>query len=97
MEVVGRDAEWGAVERWLATRDPAVLVVHGEAGIGKTTLWSASVRAAGENGERLLAHTATWSEAQLSLHLFEAPSVELPFYRIVEAVEGAGEPQVEGG
>lgn len=66
MELVGRDAEWGAVETWLATRDPAVLVVHGEAGIGKTTLWSAGVRAARENGDRVLAHTATWSEAQLS-------------------------------
>jgi hypothetical protein len=41
-------------------------------------------------------------EDQTILHLFEAPSVEalgtagrlaeLPFYRIVEAVEGAGEP-----
>ncbi|HEX6724336.1 MAG TPA: redoxin family protein [Gaiella sp.] len=37
MEVVGRDAEWRAVEGWLATRDPPVLLVHGEAGIGKTS------------------------------------------------------------
>lgn len=66
MEVVGRDAEWRAVEDWLALRDPPVLLVHGEAGIGKTTLWSAGVEAARASGDRVLAHTATWSEAQLS-------------------------------
>jgi tetratricopeptide (TPR) repeat protein len=66
MEVVGRDVEWRAVDGWLARRDPPVLLVQGEAGIGKTTLWSAGVRTARENGDRVLAHTATWSEAQLS-------------------------------
>jgi DNA-binding CsgD family transcriptional regulator len=66
MELVGRDAEWRAVETWLATRNPPVLVVHGEPGIGKTTLWSAGVSTARGNGDRVLAHTATWSEAQLS-------------------------------
>jgi DNA-binding CsgD family transcriptional regulator len=66
MEVVGRDVEWRAVEGWLAIRDPPVLLVHGEAGIGKTTLWSAGVAAARGSGCRVLAHTAAWSEAQLS-------------------------------
>jgi DNA-binding CsgD family transcriptional regulator/Tfp pilus assembly protein PilF len=66
MELVGRDAEWRAVETWLATRDPRVLLVHGEAGIGKTTLWDAGVGTARGSGDRVLAHTASWSEAQLS-------------------------------
>lgn len=66
MEVVGRDVEWRAVEGWLARRDPPVLLVHGEAGIGKTTLWSAGVATARAGGCRVLAHTAAWSEAQLS-------------------------------
>ena len=43
-----------------------MLLVHGEAGIGKTTLWSAGVAAARGSGGRVLAHTAAWSEAQLS-------------------------------
>jgi DNA-binding CsgD family transcriptional regulator len=66
MEMVGRDVEWRAVDDWLARRDPPVLLVHGEAGIGKTTLWSAGVAAARGSGARVLSHTAAWSEAQLS-------------------------------
>ena len=62
MEVVGRDVEWRAVDDWLARRDPPVLLLHGETGIGKTTLWAAGVAAARESGCRVLSHTAAWSE-----------------------------------
>jgi predicted ATPase len=45
-EIVGRDAELEAVERWLARPRPALLEIAGEAGIGKTTLWKEAVRSA---------------------------------------------------
>jgi len=46
-DVVGRDEEVIAVERFLAAADgPCALVVEGEAGIGKTTLWAHGVAVA---------------------------------------------------
>ena len=40
-EIVGRGVELAAVERFVdrATRSFAALVLEGEAGIGKTTIW----------------------------------------------------------
>ena len=55
-EVVGRKDELGRVRAWLALlrEGPAGLVVTGEPGIGKTTLWTAAVAAASENGARVM-------------------------------------------
>lgn len=68
VEIVGRDAELAAVEGFLdSTRDgPAALVLEGDAGIGKTTLWQAAVVRAGERGFRVLAARPGPAEAQLS-------------------------------
>jgi DNA-binding CsgD family transcriptional regulator/predicted negative regulator of RcsB-dependent stress response len=46
--IVGREEELDAIERFLAgaARRPTALILEGEAGIGKSTLWAAAVRAA---------------------------------------------------
>lgn len=66
-ELVGRDAELAEVGRWLdlLATGPAGLVVRGEAGIGKTTLWSAAIGLASERGARML--TARPVQAELAL------------------------------
>ena len=55
-ELVGRDAEIEAADRFLdATRNgPAALLLEGEPGIGKTTVWREAVRHAEERGYRVL-------------------------------------------
>ncbi len=66
--VVGRDAELTAADRFLdAIRDsPQALVLEGEPGIGKTTLWRETARRAGERGYRVLAARPAQAEASLS-------------------------------
>jgi DNA-binding NarL/FixJ family response regulator len=66
--IVGRKAELMAVERFLddMPAGPAALVIEGEAGIGKTTLWHAGVRGAASRGIRVLEARPAESEAKLS-------------------------------
>lgn len=45
---------------------PAALVIEGEAGIGKSTLWRAGINLAAEHGYQVLAASPTRSEAALS-------------------------------
>jgi DNA-binding CsgD family transcriptional regulator len=49
---VGRDLEWSAIEAFLdrSVEGPAVLVIEGAAGIGKSTLWLDAVDRARERG-----------------------------------------------
>jgi DNA-binding CsgD family transcriptional regulator len=66
--VVGRDAEFDAVEAFLAhvAGGPAGLVLSGEAGIGKTTLWHAGVAEARKQLDRVLTCRGVVAEASLS-------------------------------
>ncbi len=66
--IVGREAELAAVERFLdgVPDAPAALVIEGEAGIGKTTVWLEAVRSARARGFRLLQARPAESEAKLS-------------------------------
>ena len=66
--VVGRDNELSAIERFLDAlpAGPSGLVVEGEAGIGKTTLWVEAVRAAEARAQRVLQARPAESEAKLS-------------------------------
>lgn len=66
--VVGRDSELAAVDSFLDRADAgfAALVVEGEAGIGKSTLWREGVRRAAERGFVVLACRASASETSLS-------------------------------
>ena len=67
-DVVGRDEEVAALADFLdaRTRLPGVLLLEGEAGIGKTTLWRRGVELAAERGYRLLSCKGSSSETQLS-------------------------------
>ena len=49
-----------------ATSEPAALVVEGEAGIGKTTLWLAAIEQARERGFRVLSARASAAESVLA-------------------------------
>jgi DNA-binding CsgD family transcriptional regulator len=68
IEVVGRAEELAAVRAFLAAVDrlPAVVVIQGEAGIGKTTLWRAGIASAGECGYRVLSTRPAQTESQVS-------------------------------
>jgi DNA-binding CsgD family transcriptional regulator len=64
---VGRDEELAVLRTFAADLvGPTALVLEGEAGIGKTTLWKAGVAYAQEGGCRVLSCRASESEAQLS-------------------------------
>ncbi len=68
-EIVGRGVELAAVERFVdrATRSFAALVLEGEAGIGKTTLWDAALAAARSRGWLILSSRPVRSEQGLTL------------------------------
>jgi len=66
--IVGRDPELRDVSAFLdqVATGPGALVLEGSAGIGKTMLWSAGVRAAQTRGFCVLTARAAESEARLS-------------------------------
>ncbi|MGZ4382138.1 MAG: AAA family ATPase [Gaiellaceae bacterium] len=65
---MGREAELSEVEGFLDSIQDgfAALVVEGEPGIGKTTVWQETVRRAGERGYTLLVCRPAQAEAKLS-------------------------------
>lgn len=65
--VVGREAELAAVESLLeeVEHGPAALVLDGEAGIGKTTVWLSGVEQARERGYCVLSCRPSEAEASL--------------------------------
>jgi DNA-binding CsgD family transcriptional regulator/DNA polymerase III delta prime subunit len=67
-DVVGREEEVATLAEFLdaRTRLPSVLLLEGESGIGKTTLWRRGVELAAERGYRLLSCKGSSSETQLS-------------------------------
>lgn len=67
-EIVGRQAELRTTTGFLDALDeqPSALVLGGEPGIGKTTLWRAVVEQARQRGFRVLAARPAAAEAQLS-------------------------------
>jgi DNA-binding CsgD family transcriptional regulator/tetratricopeptide (TPR) repeat protein len=68
LEIVGRDEELAVVASFLADTDslPRVLVIEGEAGIGKTTVWRHVVEEGSAAGYRVLTARPGRSEAQLA-------------------------------
>jgi DNA-binding CsgD family transcriptional regulator len=64
-EVVGRDEELAAVVAFVESTEalPRALLLEGEAGIGKTTLWRAGVEAARESSYRVLRASPAEKEA----------------------------------
>ncbi len=80
MQLVGRQWEIAGVDRFLdlVPRGPAALVLEGEAGIGKTTVWRAALDAARSRSYRVLICRASESEGALS------------FLGLGDLLEGAG-------
>ena len=68
-DVIGRAGELQAVDRFLerASHGLASLLIDGEAGIGKTALWRASLARAGSRGARILRSAPAESERTLTL------------------------------
>ena len=68
-EVVGRDVELAAVERFVARARAgiAALILEGEPGIGKTTIWQAAAAAASASGFRVLRSRPGRAEQGLTL------------------------------
>lgn len=66
--IFGREAELAEIEGFLAARDllPLALLIEGQAGIGKTTLWQHGVLAARNAGFEVLACSAAPSETRIS-------------------------------
>jgi DNA-binding CsgD family transcriptional regulator len=66
--VVGREEELELLRGFLADTAavPLALLLEGESGIGKTTLWAAAVEGARERSYRVLACRAAGAEVQLS-------------------------------
>lgn len=67
-EIVGREDEVADLVEFLETRAsmPRVLLLEGEAGIGKTTLWRRGLELAGDRDYRVLSCRGSTAEAQLS-------------------------------
>ncbi len=64
MDIVGRESELVAVREFVASGH--ALVLTGEAGIGKTSLWNAGIEAARERGLRVLVAQPASAEIRLS-------------------------------
>lgn len=66
--IVGREGELDAIRRFLSdvAEGPGFLIIEGEPGIGKTTLWAAGVETARHLGYRVLVARPAEIEAQLS-------------------------------
>lgn len=66
--LVGREDALGSIDRFLhaSPPDPRVLVLEGEAGIGKTAVWLDAVRTAAEGGHLVLDARPAASDAQLA-------------------------------
>ena len=65
--IIGRDSELAAVERFLSAQEwPRTLVLAGEAGIGKSTLWRAAGERAARTGFDVLTTRPLEAEAKLA-------------------------------
>src|SRR5919197_5974905 len=104
--VIGRDDELGSIQAFLEQirRGPAVLVLSGEPGIGKTILWQAGVEQA-RGTHRVLSYRASETEARLSFAALSGllvdvleetlPSLATPRRRALEVALLLAEPGKE--
>src|SRR5215204_1027222 len=67
-QLVGRDEELEAIVRLLDDREDlsGALVLSGEAGIGKTTVWLAGIDSAAARGYRILSSRPSQAETKFS-------------------------------
>ena len=64
--MIGREAERESIRRWLDLPRPCALVIEGEAGIGKSTLWDGALEQAQARGDRVLAWRANAAEREMA-------------------------------
>ena len=64
-EIVGRDEELASLQAFMGHADgePCALVLEGQAGIGKSTLWLAGIEYARSRGMRVLSSRPAEAEA----------------------------------
>lgn len=67
-QLVGREEELQALELFLASarRESRALVIEGEAGVGKTSLWEAAIHEAADGGARCLSARPAEAEASFA-------------------------------
>jgi DNA-binding CsgD family transcriptional regulator len=65
-ELVGREAELAELASFLDGDLPSAVVLEGDAGIGKTTIWREGIRLAEERGYRVLATSGAPGEMQMA-------------------------------
>ena len=67
-DVVGREQELARIERLLDQRQsaPPAVIIEGDAGIGKTTLWAAALDLARDRSWRVLAARPAEAEVRFS-------------------------------
>jgi len=84
--VVGREAERSAIARWLDDARPSCLLIEGEAGIGKSTLWFHAVAVARTRADRVLSWRASVAERDLAFAtltaLLDEPAAEAAIDRL---------------
>jgi hypothetical protein len=85
-EIVGRDDELRAISSFIEESGPKALLIEGEAGIGKTTLWRAGVEAARDLSYVVLSPSPAEKEATFAYsvagdlleHVLDDALAELP-------------------
>jgi DNA-binding CsgD family transcriptional regulator len=89
--IVGREAELGSVSRFLedAESEVRVLLLEGEPGIGKTTLWRAGVDVARDAGHRIM----RCQPAEIETSFSYAALGDLLHDALDETLDGMPEPQ----
>ena len=104
MAVIGRERERLQVEAVLGGRGVRAVVLHGEAGIGKTALWTETLEVAGARGYRVVSTRPTEAEAKLPFvglsdllgDLVDAATNDLPRPQLVALEAALMRTDVEG-
>jgi DNA-binding CsgD family transcriptional regulator len=91
--VIGREEEREAIGRWLDAPRPASLLIDGEAGIGKSTLWDDALEQARTRADRVIAWRASVAEREMAFAvltgLLADPDAERALVSVAEPRRGA--------
>ncbi len=104
--MIGREAERAVIEGCLDADRPGSLLIDGEAGIGKSTLWSFALEHAAARGRRVLSWRASPAEQDLAFSVLTAlfdreaivdafPRLAAPRRRALEVALGRVDPGPE--
>ena len=87
-EIVGREEELASLHAFISEvrGGPAALVVEGDAGIGKSTLWFAAVEHARAQGLRVLSAQPVEAESRLANGILQLSSHFVSFLACSEVL-----------